>query len=271
MSYYGALDCETNRYILPQQASKSRLYRCGECDQRVILRQGKIRICHFAHFNPSTKCKFYNTATGESESHKHAKLLLQKWIQEKRKIRFGWSCQNQNYFGTCNTMDSMTEYSIEHKEGDTVVLEYRDPYGKYVADVAILNNDKLRYIIEIKHSHQTITTCRPEPWFEVQTNSIDEGCHYGEDEIFLENCRINSKHYCANCTIKKEKWVSIIPILQKRYGKERSWEQDLPCISCKTKVYSPEWIEKRPRQVCKLCLGNEPGKVREIANKLIWG
>lgn len=271
MTEHGAIDCETNEYVQPENALKSREYRCGECNQRVILRKGNVRICHFAHFNPSTKCRFYNTSSGESDNHKHAKLLLQKWLQQKRKITFGWSCQNQISFGTCSVMDNTTKHTIHYKEGDTVVLEYRDPYGKYIADIAVLNNDKVRYIIEIKHSHQTSTTCRPEPWFEVDSNSIDEGCHYGEDEILLENCRINDKRYCANCRVKQEKWVSAIPILQKKYGVERSWKQELPCILCKRNQYNPEWIEKRPRQVCKICLGSEPDRLREIVNKMVWG
>lgn len=271
MSNHGAVDRETNNYVLPNNASKGREYTCADCNQRVILRQGSVRVHHFAHFNPSTKCRFYNTSVGESEYHKHAKLLLQKWLRENRKITFGWACQNQHQYGKCSTMNSSTEHTIKYRIGDEVLVEYRDPRGKYVADVAVLNNGIVRYIIEIRHSHQTTTSHRPEPWFEVNSSDVDEGCHYGSDEIFLENCRINEMRLCANCRVKKEKWVSSLPILDKRYGQERMWEQDVPCICCGRKKYNPEWIEKKPRQVCKICLGNEPQKVKEMANKLIWG
>lgn len=60
---------------------------------------------------------------------------------------------------------------VEYQEGDTVNIEYRDPGGKYVADVAILNSNSVKYIFEIKHTHATITT-RPEPWFEIKANSF---------------------------------------------------------------------------------------------------
>lgn len=267
MSSYGAIDCETGGYILPSNALKGRNYKCGDCDQRVVLRQGNVRVHHFAHFNPSAKCKFYNTSPGESETHKHAKLLLQRWLNEKKPIVFSWICQALNKFGLCS---ASVDKSIEYKDGDEVVLEYRCPSGKFIADVAVINDGTVRYIIEVKHSHQTTTTCRPEPWFEVSANDIDEGCHYGETTIYLENCRINESRACVNCSVKQEKWVSSIPILHKRYGQERLWEQDVPCICCGRKKYSPEWIENRPRQVCKICLGNEPAKVRETVNRMIW-
>lgn len=227
----------------------------------------EVRTPHFAHFNPSTKCKYYDGSPGESESHRHAKLLLQKWLLARRAIEFGWSCQQQTSFGSCGVG---VEHALRYKDGDEVVLEYRGPSGKYVADVAILNAGTPRYIIEIVHSHRTTTTCRPEPWFEVKASDIDEGCHYGEEIIYLEDCRIHNPRFCSNCTVKCEPWVQHIPILVKKYGQERSWNQDEPCIGCGRSSYSPEWIAKRPRQVCKLCLGNEPNRVREAIHRRIW-
>jgi hypothetical protein len=185
-------------------------------------------------------------------------------------MQFGWGCGNQTQFGTCGTADHYTEHSIDYKDGDQVVLEYRDPKGKYIADVAVLNEGKLRYIIEVVHSHRTTTQCRPEPWFEVNANDVDEGCHYGEPTIFLESRRVNDKRYCSNCTVKQQAWTTSIPVLPKKYGKERGWEQDKPCICCGTDVYSPEWIASRPRQVCKICIGTQHEKVHEFVNALIW-
>jgi hypothetical protein len=175
---------------------------------------------------------------------------------------------NQHRHGTCQTSDGYTEYEIEYKDGDEIMIEYRDPVKKYIADVAVLNDGKVRYIIEVKHSHRTTTSVRPEPWFEVDAITIDEGCHYGNDTIQLENCRINETRYCANCTIKQEPWTTSIPILTKRYGKERKWIQDEPCVTCGNERYSPEWIGGRPRQVCKICLGSDPLKVQEAINKI---
>ena len=267
MSSHGAIDAETRVYVLPAYASKGRHYECADCNQRVIFRQGDVRTPHFAHFVPTTKCMYYNTSSGESDSHKHAKFLLQKWLLARRAICFTWGCQQQTPFGSCGTM---VERNIEYKDGDEVVLEYRSPSGGYIADIAVLNSGNIRYIVEIVHSHRTMTTCRPEPWFEVKANDVDEGNHYGNDTVYLDDCRINNGKFCSNCSVKCEHWVRNIPVLAKKYGSERMWKQDAPCVGCGRDKYSPEWIDRRPRQVCKLCLGNEPGKVRAAISAAVW-
>lgn len=267
MATRGAIDDETKVYVLPDRASKGRSYSCADCNQRVILRSGEVRVAHFAHYTPTTKCKFYDTTAGESDSHRHAKLLLQKWIREKKPITLLWECSNQGKFGSCGTM---VEETVQYQDGDEVVLEYRDPAGKYIADLAILNNDKVRCIFEINHSHRT-TTSRPEPWFEVNASAIDEGSHYGEETIYIDNIRMHNTQFCSNCRVKQEHWVTSIPILSKRYGQERMWKQDVPCIACGTMSYSPEWVHNRPRQVCKLCIGTDSTRVRQAVNTMIWG
>jgi hypothetical protein len=270
MSAHGAIDTETQAYVVPRNASRGRNYVCVDCSQRVVFRCGDVRLPHFAHFTPSIKCTYYNTTAPESDQHKHAKQLLKTWLIARKPITFGWACKAQTKFGSCNTMSSDTEHSIEYKDGDEVVLEYRDPARKYIADVAVVNSGQVRYIIEVVHSHRTITMCRPEPWFEVRANDIDEGLHYGDDEIILDDCRINSSRFCSNCRVKQERWVTSIPILSTKYGVERAWRQDMPCICCKSATYSPEWIASRPRQVCKMCLGDSPEKVRDAVNTAVW-
>jgi hypothetical protein len=267
MSSHGAIDIETQDYVIPAKALKGRQYVCADCSQRVIFRRGEVRTPHFAHFVPTTKCTYYNTTAGESDSHKHAKFLLQEWIVARRPICFVWGCQQQQAFGSCGTF---VEHILDYKDGDEVVLEYRSPTGNYIADIAVLNGNEVRYIIEVVHSHHTTTSCRPEPWFEVKANDIHEGCHYGGEVVNLDDCRIKNTRFCPNCSVKTEQWVTRIPILTKKYGPERMWRQDAPCIGCRRTTYSPEWISKRPRQVCKMCLGNEPNKVREAVSAAIW-
>jgi hypothetical protein len=269
MSSYGAIDVETNEYVMPQNAFKGRNYTCADCNQRVIFRKGDVRIPHFSHFTPITKCRFYDGSPGESEIHKHSKLLIQKWLNEKKTLSIGWSCKNTTKFGYCGVYDGYTDDEIKYQNGDSIVIEYRDPNGKYVADVAILNDNKVRYIIEIKHSHATSTLVRPEPWIEIDSGDISS-CEIEDDTVYLDNCRINEKRYCSNCRVKQEGWVSNIPVLVKKYGVERGWKQELPCISCGTISYSPEWIQNRPRQVCKMCLGCEPERVRSKLTRNVF-
>jgi hypothetical protein len=70
--------------------------------------------------------------------------------------------------------------------------------------------------------------------------------------------------------VKRQHWVGGIPILPKRYGQERMWKQDQPCLGCKRIAYNPEWIANRPRQVCKICLGTRAETVRSAISASVW-
>ncbi len=269
MSERSAIDTETGTRVSPDRALKGRTYKCEECNQRVVLRAGDIRVRHFAHYVPTTKCKYYDSP-GESDEHKEAKRTLAKWISEKRFIEFGWSCQNQTKFGTCTASDYKTQYRVDHLDGDEVVTEWRDPSGKFTADVAVINAGKLRYIVEIKHTHATTTLVRPEPWFEVSTDSVDEGAHYEEPVIYLSNIRLNEKRHCSQCIAMSMPWLDKLPRLVKKYGAERKWTQDQPCMECGCKQYSPVYYMGF-RQVCKMCLSDETDKVHAKTMRLFWG
>jgi hypothetical protein len=269
MAERSAVDAETGALVCPDRALKGRTYKCEECNQRVILRAGDIRVRHFAHYVPTTKCKYYDSP-GESDEHKQAKNVLAKWISEKRLIEFGWSCQNQTKFGTCTVSDYKTQHRIDHLDGDEVVIEHRDPHGKFIADLAVINSGKLRYIIEIKHSHATTTLVRPEPWFEVSAGDVCEGVHYEEPVIYLSNIRINEARHCSTCNAMQLPWLDKLPRLIKKYGAEKKWAQDKPCMECGRNQYSPVFYLGF-RQVCKLCLANETDKVHAKTMRLFWG
>ena len=38
MVEFGAIDIESNKYVLPKNALKTKKYVCGECNQKVIIR-----------------------------------------------------------------------------------------------------------------------------------------------------------------------------------------------------------------------------------------
>jgi hypothetical protein len=269
MTSYGAIDTDTQDYVLPGRALKGRSYVCADCSQRVIFRSGDVRIPHFAHYSPTTRCTYYSTTAGESDAHKHAKLLIESWICARRPIAFTWNCQEQQAFGSCGSMTQ--RILIDYKDGDEVVLEYRSPSGSYVADVAVVNAGVVRFIIEVVHTHRTVTTDRPEPWVEVRADQVAHETAHSGTNICLDDCRIKNPRTCSNCSVKKQRWARTIPVLSKRYGSERGWTQDVPCMGCGRTKYNPEWIERLPRQVCKLCLGNEPERVRAALSAAVWG
>ena len=80
----GAINKKTNKYTHPLQANKYDEFKCIDCGNDVIIRQGKIRVHHFAHCKEDSKCDFYNKPN-ETQIHKNAKLLL-KYILENKKV-----------------------------------------------------------------------------------------------------------------------------------------------------------------------------------------
>ena len=51
----GAINKKTNKYTDPLQANKNDEFICIDCGNDVIIRQGKIRVHHFAHCKEDSK------------------------------------------------------------------------------------------------------------------------------------------------------------------------------------------------------------------------
>lgn len=47
-------------------------FHCPECAEPVILKQGRVKIAHFAHY-PGVDCAYASASGGESEEHRLAK------------------------------------------------------------------------------------------------------------------------------------------------------------------------------------------------------
>ncbi len=239
----GAIDVETKKYILPFEATKGRKYECIDCKKAVVLRKGPIRVHHFAHYAQTNTCNYYDHPN-EAQIHKDAKLLMQKLLNDKRLLCFTWDCDN------CGGFYAFEEVpTIKYIEGDEAILEYRDKDGKWIADVALVNNGNVRYIIEIKNKHQT-TTQRPEPWFEVDAsefikkiNELYEDSKRESEELGFVNeanfifripcIRKDIERKCYGCFCYKESWVRKIP------GFHKEKEKDNSCILCKKTDYFP--------------------------------
>lgn len=243
----GALDTETKQYVTPTEALKGTAYTCVECNNKVILKKGTIRKPHFAHHAQTNVCGYYDHPN-ESQIHKDAKLLMAKLLKEKKCIQFCWECDYQ-YCKTRSDNYAFQEVSnIVYKDGDEVHLEYRDKDNKWIADVAIVNNGEVRYIIEIKNTHAT-TTARPEPWFEVGATELIEQINelnsehpleperdiykLKDDYLYAIPCmRKDIVRYCYGSFCWKESWVNKMPGYDKRLIVNE-------CILCKTTDFCP--------------------------------
>ncbi len=261
MSIASAYDETLKEYVSPGKAEKGHTFSCVDCKQKVIFRKGTVRVPHFAHYSPTNTCTYFEHPS-ESQQHKDAKVKLAEWLRD-RKIEFiNWSCKVKKGSYLCNNLDNCCD-EIEHKEGDTVQLEYRDPGGKYVADVAILNNNTVRYIFEVLHTHRTITECRPEPWYEISTEDILEFAHE-PDYIPELSCRRMAPKVrkCEDCKLLEEDWISSLPALPHKIGSEDDWKQIRPCIVCGRSSYNPIFM-RGFKQLCKICLSNEADALRQ--------
>ena len=307
---FGAFQKDTQQYVHPESADREKEFECMKCKRKVILRRGQINRAHFAHYKNKPACNFY-TRPSESDHHKDAKYKLASMLREGRSILIHWPCSNLECgrigiddFETAvpkragypnrnlTVFDSVpvprlctgTTVKCEQNLGDYVMVEYHDPHGKYVADVALLNGNTIKYIFEIRHSHATTTDCRPEPWFEISTddfsnlygwrldNSSQFFSIFNKKQIIFDCCRkdITVKgiiRHCHSCLQHKE-----YPRVEAEFKKDPQWPrfriaETLPgirggkiskqfdnlCQMCGTSDYCPVFLDFS-LQICKSCL-----------------
>jgi hypothetical protein len=227
----GALDAETCKWTHPSDACKSKSYKCVECNEALIIKQGNVRKHHFSHFSKS-ECTYFDHPS-ESQIHKDAKYKLADLLAKRADVYISIQCRNSECRGY--------KHKIVHQNEDIVVIEYRDPKGTYVADVAIINNDGTpRYIFEVMNTHRTETQ-RPEPWFELDAKEI---C---TSKIYDFDC-IRKRVICNCCRAFSEKWLYNIPKLD-----VVDTIHHKPCISCETTKYVPVW-KHGYRMICPTCI-----------------
>jgi competence CoiA-like predicted nuclease len=161
----GAINKLNGEYVYPKIANKKDEYICPECNKDLILCQGEVRVHHFRHkvdnINP---CNHYSNPT-ETQIHKDAKLLLKKILERKTQILF---------IRNCCCCKKKEEFEIpEMSETSVIEIEYRFEYnGVKIADVAYIDNGELVCIFEICNTHKTCSENRPEPWFEMNAETL---------------------------------------------------------------------------------------------------
>jgi hypothetical protein len=112
------------------------------------------------------------THPSESRIHKNAKHKLAFFLRQRRAINILWQCPNKDIRSSKNRCKGSGSTRVRYQEEDKVVVEYRDPKGRFVADVALVNGKRAKYIFEFKHTHSTTEGTRPEPWFEIKAGDF---------------------------------------------------------------------------------------------------
>ena len=237
----GAINKTTNQYEYPKIANKINKYKCPFCEKDVIFRNGKIKQPHFAHYKSDNPCYYYDKPN-ESQIHKDAKLLMKSLLDNKKNISIHRSC---NYCEQINCgysecfdyesyilEDNYESYIFEDNYNDNTkaVIEYKFNYNnsKKSADVALVENDKIKYIFEICYKNKTREENRPEPWFEIDAekliNKINSGEIIDEDGNISIECIRDYKcdeyiKYEENESIKRKLYYE--KLKQDRIEKER--------------------------------------------------
>jgi hypothetical protein len=199
MSYHfsmGAINKKTNDYEHPTIANKINKYECPSCKKNVIFKNGKIKKPHFSHYKSDNPCNYYDKPN-ESQIHKDSKLLLKLLLDNKTNILFYRFCND------CSIEQNMFKYEIkkeDYNEYTKSFIEYKFNYNNShrSADVALIENNNIKYIFEICYKNKTKEENRPEPWFEINSEKLINNVNFN-NKIEIE-CIRNYK-----CELCKEK------------------------------------------------------------------
>jgi len=191
----GAINKETLKYEYPKIASKENKYKCPSCDKDVIFRKGKIKQSHYAHKKSDNPCYYYDRPS-ESQIHKDAKMLMKMLLDNKTTMAFYRKCYN-----CCEDPDYIFEITPDtYNDSITAIIEYKFQYNNSnrSADVALVENNTIKYIFEICYKNKTKEENRPEPWVEIDAETFINNINSNEtnNETLIE-CKREYK--CGIC------------------------------------------------------------------------
>ena len=125
-------------------AEKKQEFFCIECNQKMILRQGKMRVEHFAHQSSTAVCN------AESALHKagkaYIKQIIQDGIKEGKKIALKAHCKE------CRRLNEIDNFPIGW---DSVEEEYSFRMADRLIrpDIVVFKNNNPSLLIEVVVSH----------------------------------------------------------------------------------------------------------------------
>lgn len=143
-------------YTHVNNSIKGNKYKCIKCNDILIPKKGMIKEHHFSHISK----KICNN-NGESFEHKYSKQYIQDNIQNININKKCLICGNIYYLNFKNCVVKQ-EYKIFN----------------FIVDLAVFENDILKYVIEIEHTHKTewhkkrIIETYPLIFIEIKTKNI---------------------------------------------------------------------------------------------------
>ena len=228
MSYHfsmGAINKSTDNYEYPKMANKKNNYKCPSCQRDVIFRNGKIKQPHFAHKRTNNPCYYYDKPN-ETQIHKDAKMLMKSLLDNKKNIYFLRSCKHCRN-GDINTIDLFEITEKDYNINSKAVIEYKFNHNdsNRSADVAFIEDDKIKNIFEICYKNKTKEENRPEPWVEINAKNLILNINSGEiiddeGDITIECIR---EYKCDECIEYEEERL----VISKRWNDWCKREDDI--------------------------------------------
>ena len=230
----GAINKLTGEYVYPKIANKRDEYICPECNKDLILVQGEVRVHHFRHKVDSNHCHHYSNPT-ESQLHKDAKMLMKTLLENKTHIQFVRECVS------CKKSTEITLPEIT--EGSIITLEHRFHYEDElkIADVAHTINGEIKGIYEICNTHKTCSEDRPEPWVEIDANSLLTLVNTNNEPLII---------YCIRCE-KCEKCVIDDGEKAIKYMFENIQKNKYKFITEQLSIFTPNFPDTTKMTACE--------------------
>lgn len=224
-----AFDDEDN-LIGIAEAERGQKVFCPLCKNPVIVRKGNIRIHHFAH-------KVSDICTQETITHKVAKLLIQKTIEDWKKGR----TQAPVFLRSCQYCYSREAQPIP-KKVERADLEVRLADG-FIVDVALMAENVPIAAIEIRVTH-AVSEEKEEglsiPYIEVDGFEVIENPRnlIPETDTFnpftCKECKQRLNKFIQKAKRIAEATKIQLPDSYYRYGITKCW-------SCKKKILVFAW------------------------------
>jgi hypothetical protein len=254
----GAINKITNDYEYPKIATKGiNKYKCPCCDKDVIFKKGLIKKPHFAHYKSTNPC-FYYDKPSESQIHKDAKMLMKSLLDNKKNICINREC-NYCEQRNCGCVENV-HYDIcdEYNENTKAIIEYKFIHNnsKKSADLALVENDTIKYIFEICYKNKTNEENRPEPWAEINAedliNKINSGEIIDEDGNISIKCIRNYKcRFCIEYEENETKKMNLYyeNIRQEQIEKERIEREKLEKEKIRKQEEYEGWREREKERI----------------------
>jgi hypothetical protein len=197
-----AIDKRTGLVVPPQLATKLNKYCCPNCNNDVTFKNGLINASHFAH-KKNNACGYYDKIEdryyfGESTNHKLAKIFIKSIIDARMPFTINKKCF------TCKEEKEIINFNKFDNADCKIEYGFQFNSRKYIADVGILNNNELVFIIEICHTHKTNEIDRPTGmWAEIYSVDITSSM------LLLPKIKLNCvrPYECVKCEINRVKQI----------------------------------------------------------------